>query len=176
MKKLFLLRHAETLPGDPGGSDRDRRLTPQGEEDAAALGRYMKQHHYIPDIVFCSPATRTQQTLECVLQSFDVKMVDYPGKIYDGSMNNLLMMIQSADDEFESLLLVGHNPVIHQLAAKMAAERSAAAQMNRLAAGYAPGTLCVYLCPRARWMDVQPGENVLTHLAAPGDYNPLRNK
>ena len=167
MKKLYILRHAEALPG---GNDKERVLSPKGKQDALALGRVMKEKNYVPDFVLCSPAVRTRQTLEEVLKSLGDPITDYPGTIYNGTHSNLMMMIQATKDHYNSLLVVGHNPVVHELTALLAAQSSSASLMNKLAMGYRPGTLSAFECPQEEWMHIQSGNNTLTDFLEPPDY------
>jgi phosphohistidine phosphatase len=162
MKRLYILRHALTAPSGDGG-DRERKLTDQGLQDARHLGETMKAKGYMPEFVLCSPVTRTRQTLEQVLESLGKIQTEFAKGIYEGGFGELISLTQGADDKFSSLLIVGHNPSIHQFAASFARE-DASAEINRLALGYAPGTLTVLDVPRASWKDLQPGENTLVDL------------
>ena len=169
MKTLYLLRHAMAMPSD-GKSDSARKLAPQGKDDALALGHVMKTKSYAPDCVLCSPSIRTRETLESITESLGDLNAEFPDKIYDGTRGDLLAFIQSTDDKHDSLLVVGHNPGIHELAAILALEDSATL-MNRLAGGYKPGSLCRLECPIDSWAAIQPAENMLKDFLEPLDYN-----
>jgi phosphohistidine phosphatase len=161
MKRLMILRHAHTEPASEGG-DRERKLTPKGLEDARALGETMKTKDYIPDFILCSPVTRTRQTLDQILEGIGKIQTEYEKVIYEGGYSELIELVRGADDACEALLIVGHNPAIHQFAASMAREDHEL--MNKLSMGYAPATLTVLDVPRARWADLQPGENKILDL------------
>jgi phosphohistidine phosphatase len=168
MKRLYILRHAETSPAGEGG-DRERKLTPQGLEDARILGETMQERGYVPDFILCSPVTRTRQTLDQILASLGKIQSEFEKTIYEGGYNELMNLVQNVDDACTSLLLVGHNPSIHQFAASLA--HDSGEMMNRLSMGYAPATLTVLDVPRASWADVQPGENKLVDLMESAQYN-----
>ncbi len=161
MKKLFILRHALTFPAS-GLSDRERALTPEGIGDARNLGDAMKQKNYVPDFVFCSPVTRTRQTLENVLEALGTIETQFKPVIYEGGYPELVELVQGAPAAKNALLLVGHNPSIHQFAANMAGNGEAPL-LNNLTAGYPPGTLTVLGIP-GEWRDLTPGENKLIDL------------
>ncbi|MGB4107290.1 MAG: histidine phosphatase family protein [Alphaproteobacteria bacterium] len=161
MKRLLILRHAQAGPASEG-SDRERKLTTQGMEDASALGERMKAENYIPDFILCSPVTRTQQTLDGVLGSLGKIQTEFEKTIYEGGYGELLSLVRGVDDSCMTLLLIGHNPAIHQFAASLALEEGEF--INRLAFGYAPATLTVLDVPRASWRDLQPGENKISDL------------
>jgi phosphohistidine phosphatase len=165
MKTLFILRHAEAA-SERGEGDFARALTPRGIDAAAALGRVMTERGYAPDFVLCSPARRTMQTLENVIQSIKRPAIEYDRKIYETGHAGLMSLIQNFNDIYDSAMIVGHNPAIHQLAANMALDDSGLF-IQGLAAGYAPGTLTVLSCPRARWADVMFAENKITDLIVP---------
>lgn len=162
MKTLYLLRHAEAAP-DKGGGDFERNLTHNGTLDAAALGRVMASKNYRPALALCSSAKRTQQTLGGVLESIDIGAVRYDKAIYHATTQDLLSIIHGIDDKYTSALIVGHNPVIHEMAAMLARDEKPDLS-SQLARGYPPGTLSVLSCPRGAWRDLQRGENRLDDL------------
>ena len=67
MRELILLRHAHAEPPAPGQEDFDRPLSLQGQAEAEAAGRWLKEHGYTPDRVVCSTARRTRETTEQAL-------------------------------------------------------------------------------------------------------------
>jgi phosphohistidine phosphatase len=161
MKRLMILRHAQTAPAGEGG-DRERKLTPQGLEDARMLGETMKAKNYVPDFILCSPVTRTRQTLDQIAATLGKIQTEFQKVIYEGGYDEILSLVRSVDDSCMALLVVGHNPAIHQFAASMAREDHDL--MNSLSSGYAPATLTVLDVPRASWADLQPGENSIIDL------------
>lgn len=168
MKRLFLLRHAEA-PGSYDLPDHERGLSDKGHKDSRALGQFLVKGDYTLDHVLCSSATRTKMTLDGVLQSFENHPpVDYSHALYQGSTGDYLAAVQGLDDGHEAALVVGHNPVIHALAAMLAADNGAAYQ--QLLMRYSPGSLTVLDCPRKSWAALQPAENVLRDFVAPDSY------
>lgn len=122
-RTLVLLRHAkaETPAGD---RDIDRRLSARGQADAAAAGAWLGAQGHLPDLVICSPARRTRQTWHAVAVALaeaapqpPAPTVRYERAVYDGSVDDLLRLVQSVPEEASSLLLIGHNPTISQLVA-----------------------------------------------------------
>lgn len=163
MKRLYLLRHALTLPTAPGGRDFERVLAPQGETDARALGMVMAEKSYHPQLIYCSPTQRTQRT--CALIQMQGEVVTQP-IIYEGGRSDILALIQNTPADVQSLLVVGHNPSMYELAALLAGE-DPSDFLHQLASGYKPGMLCVFDCPRAAWSDLQRGENKLIDILLP---------
>ncbi len=118
MRQLILLRHAHAVPAADGQSDEDRALSPQGLAEAQSAGRWLAAQSLVPDRVLCSPARRTRETLEAVLETLGyVEQRLEPG-IYEGTAGTLAGLAD-ANREAERLLLVGHNPGLERLAALM---------------------------------------------------------
>ncbi len=165
MKKLYILRHAQTEPAGNGG-DRERELTAPGIQDARAIGKTMKSKNFIPDFVLCSPATRTRQTLDKILETLGPVQTEFARVIYEGGYNELLELVRNTDDACDAILIVGHNPAIHQFAASMAEEDCNPA-LGKLNLSYAPGTLTVLNVPHENWASLSHGQNRLVDLIAP---------
>lgn len=166
-KRLFLLRHAMALSQGNDG-DSGRSLAPKGLEDAQALGRMMVQNGYVPDVVLCSSAVRTRQTLSEALPDFaDAKIVDI---LYNGSVGDYLYEIQKIDDTHQNILMIAHNPCIYELVILLAAQGHDSV-MQRLSEGYSPASLSIIHCECDKWADIQPAVNELVGLSNPMDYN-----
>lgn len=175
LKRLMLLRHAQALPAN-GGQDFDRPLSPKGLEDAQALGVTLRRRGLIPDYILCSSAKRTQQTChEALLNSSEHKIhTGFTKAIYHASRGELFHLLQSVENEPQSVLLVGHNPTIYELAAMMAAQGSEPL-LGRLNNGYQPASLSVFEVQIDRWADLDPEKSRLVEFMEPLDYNaPLR--
>ena len=166
MRQIFVLRHAQALSSG-GLSDRERKLSPKGLDDARALGVLMRAKGYQPDLALCSPAVRTRETLDCVLEALEAPKIDYIENIYNGSLDDYLALLQNVHSEFDRVLIVGHNPIIHALAANLALD-DGSAEAGRLTMGYAPGTLTVLEFAGDRWSDLVHYENKVQDLIAPG--------
>ena len=121
MRRLMLLRHAKTENDAPSGRDQDRRLDERGRKDAAAIGGWMAAHPPFPDLVLVSTAVRSEQTWDIVLEAMSgagprpkVKLMD---ELYAADLPDLLRIIHAAAaQDPKRLLLVGHNPGLHELA------------------------------------------------------------
>ena len=117
MRRLLLLRHAKADRSVPGGSDRERPLIERGRKDAAKLGDYMAGHALVPDRVLVSPAARTTETWKFAAKAFKPApastMVE---KLYDATQHAILAAIKDAPAKAHTLLVIGHNPGLHELA------------------------------------------------------------
>tara|TARA_R110002072_G_scaffold75666_8_gene177990 strand:+ start:442 stop:999 length:558 start_codon:yes stop_codon:yes gene_type:complete len=167
-KRLFILRHQQAL--NNGDSDKTRHLSPKGKEDAIALGVAMKRANYTPDLILCSPALRTKQTLEGLAQHIKCDEIETPDILYSGSTGDYLYEIQKISDDYNDVLILAHNPSIYELVILLAAQGPDAAQ-HRLSEGYSPGSLSVIECASDKWAKIQPVENTLRQIISPIDYN-----
>jgi phosphohistidine phosphatase len=119
MRRLLLLRHAKTERAAPGERDRDRKLMQRGRVDAPIIGAYMARHRLIPDLAVVSPAARTVETWELIAPAFAKKprmLTDE--RIYNAGTETLVELIRETPDA-RTLLVVGHNPGLHDLATQL---------------------------------------------------------
>lgn len=117
-KKLYLVRHAKTEEGSSEMLDFDRELTSRGMQDATRLGRYYSTKEIIPDVVLSSDATRARATAELIASQmgYELSRIHLNHGIYDASVRTLFQLITQLKDEWESVMIVGHNPVMNYLA------------------------------------------------------------
>ncbi len=128
MRRLMLLRHAKTERAELGARDRDRELTKRGRSDAQAIGAYMARHGLVPDLALVSPATRARETWTLAADYFaPAPKAVGEERIYNASADNLLALITETG-RTRSLLLVGHNPGLHDVAVALVASGDAAAR------------------------------------------------
>jgi phosphohistidine phosphatase len=107
MRTLLLLRHATTEGVRPGYPDSARRLTPEGEQQAAAVGEHLAGHGTRLDVVLCSPATRVRQTVAALQVSAPVVVID---ALYEAGSDEIIDMVRTLDDVVEQALVVAHAP------------------------------------------------------------------
>ena len=117
MRRLILFRHAKAEASEPGMKDRDRVLVERGRKDAAKIGAYMAGHGIIPDKVVISPAARTQETWKHAASAFRPSPAAMSVEaIYDATPHALLAIIKVSPTPAHTLLIVGHNPGLHEVA------------------------------------------------------------
>lgn len=165
MRRLLLLRHA-TYAAAPGRTD--PALSEAGLAEAAAVGRYLlAQDRLLPDLVLCSAAQRARQTRDILL---DAAGIAPAGEIDDavtrGDEGVLLSRLREIPDGYETVLVVGHNPTIHNLARALA-RRGPDEARARLARAYAPATLAVLEFGAATWDEAGRSDALLRTLYHP---------
>jgi phosphohistidine phosphatase len=117
MRRLILFRHAKAEPSEPGMEDRARVLTERGRKDAAKIGAYMASHALVPDRVVLSPAARTQETWKYAAKSFRPSPAAMSSEqLYDATPHAIFAVVKEAPASAHSLMLVAHNPGLHEVA------------------------------------------------------------
>ncbi|WP_018654076.1 SixA phosphatase family protein [Actinomadura flavalba] len=110
MSTLLVLRHAKAADG-AGLADADRPLTERGRRDAAATGDWLRAQGLVPDAVLCSAAVRTRETAAALNLGTAVTFDD---GIYQSDAAALLRIVRE-EGSGGTLLVIGHNPTVHQL-------------------------------------------------------------
>ncbi len=114
MRRLMLLRHAKA--GPPGSPDIDRPLAARGREAAPRIAAHLAEEQLLPDLVLVSPSQRTRETWGLVQPLLGDTEAKFESRIYEASADNLLKLIRSVGPETRTLMVVGHNPGIQDLA------------------------------------------------------------
>jgi phosphohistidine phosphatase len=121
MRRLMLLRHAKTERAGPGEPDRDRKLMKRGRNDAPIVGAYMAHHGLIPDLALVSSAVRAQETWKLVGEAFDeFPRTQTEERIYNANPRKLFEVL-AEPRKSRKLLIVGHNPSLHEFALQLIA-------------------------------------------------------
>jgi phosphohistidine phosphatase len=121
MRHLMLLRHAKTERAKPGERDRDRKLMKRGRADVPIIGAYMAHHALSPDLALVSPAARAQETWDLLAAAFNkVPRVETDDRLYNASPQKLFEIV-GAPRKVRKLLVVGHNPSLHEFALQLIA-------------------------------------------------------
>jgi phosphohistidine phosphatase len=119
-RRLVLLRHAKSAW--PDLPDHDRPLAGRGRGDAPAIGRWLRETGCVPDLVWCSTASRAAQTWQLAAAELGADPpVSYQPRLYRATGGELADLIREAPAATATLLLVGHNPGIQELALTLAA-------------------------------------------------------
>jgi phosphohistidine phosphatase len=123
MKTLLVLRHAKSSWKFPDLPDHDRPLNRRGKRDALRMGRLLKEKGLIPDLVISSSATRARDTASAV-----AKHSGYKGKkfkfesLYAAPPAAYLALLRDIADNYQRVLIVGHNPGVEELIEKLTGE------------------------------------------------------
>jgi phosphohistidine phosphatase len=123
MKKLLLLRHAKSSWEDASLPDFERPLNERGLRAAPLIGKFMRERKIRPDLVICSPAKRTRETIALVLEAagFETE-IRYDERIYEASLASLVEIVAQVEDDKAEIMLVGHNPGFENLLERLTGE------------------------------------------------------
>jgi len=171
MRRLMLLRHAKTETDAPSGRDQDRRLDDRGRHDAAEIGGWMARHPPFPDSVLVSPAVRARQTWEmawaAMQDSVPQPQVELLPELYGADPSQLLQSIRAASaTDSQRLMIVGHNPGMHELALALAGSGDAAGR-HALADNLPTSGLAIFDFAVDDWADVAFRRGRLVRFVSP---------
>lgn len=120
MRQLMLLRHAKSSWDDPKLSDHARPLNTRGRQAASTMRDRMRELGLAPDLVLVSSARRTLQTLEALSPWDDQPLIEPMDSLYLASAPQLFAVLNTVPETVRSVLLIGHNPGLHELALSLA--------------------------------------------------------
>lgn len=170
MRQVWLLRHAKSSWDAPGIPDEDRPLAPRGVRAAAAMSAHLSSAGIHPALVLCSSGLRARQTLAAVVASLgsELEVRIEPG-LYTFEAEVVLERLRQVDDAVVSVMVVGHNPALQDLALMLAPggpERSAVAEK------LPTGALVGIDVPGGSWASLAPGAGAISRFVTPRSLEP----
>lgn len=167
MRRLLLFRHAKSSWGTPGLRDFDRSLAPRGVKAAARMGRYLTESNLLPDLVLCSSAQRTRQTIKLALEAAGIQpQVRFEDSLYHDGPAAVMSLLASVDADVETVMVVGHNPTIAECAIELAAPGTAGLQ-TAISTKFPTAALAVLEFPGDDWTSVERGSAELKAFVKP---------
>ena len=161
--RLLLIRHAQAADAPV---DRDRPLTERGAARAVAIGSWLERGGYVPDRVVVSPAVRAVQTWEAAGSVAPDLTPTVDQRIYVNTLEAVLETITETSDDVRTLIVVGHNPSIGELAFALDDGEGDPAAQRSLHAGFPTGAVAVFRAVTA-WSGLAPGGVTLEDFAVP---------
>ncbi len=171
MRQLLLLRHAKSSWDERDTPDHDRPLNRRGQQAAAAMRTAMEGLGLAPDVVLVSTSRRTLQTLESLEPWAETPVVDHLSALYLASAPAILTAIQEVGAMARSVLVVGHNPGLHDLAMLLVGAQAASfdnADIRRLSEGF-PSCALAEFTITGPWQELHEGGGRLTRFLVPRD-------
>jgi phosphohistidine phosphatase len=167
MLTLSLLRHAKSSWKNPTLADRDRPLATRGETDAPVMGKAMAERGIDPDLVLCSSARRTRDTLALVLPELKVEpKVVYDDALYHATPAEMLDMLHAIQPGANRVMLVGHNPEIQSFALDLVGS-GPKHYRDRLREKYPTAGLAVINFASGLWSSIAVNSGTLTLFLTP---------
>jgi phosphohistidine phosphatase len=169
MPSLSLLRHAKSSWKDPTIPDRDRPLNSRGKVEAPLMGKAMARHGLVPDLVLCSTARRTRDTLDLVLPELTAEpKIVYEDDLYHQPPEEMLEIVHQVATPVSHVLLVGHNPELHSLALDLIGSGPKHLR-DRLEEKYPTAGLVVLRFLTGNWKDIAVNSGKLELFLTPKD-------
>ncbi|MET0576833.1 MAG: histidine phosphatase family protein [Mesorhizobium sp.] len=169
LKSLLLLRHAKSSRDNLALDDFDRPLAERGREAAPAIGAELASRRWLPEAVLVSPAKRTRQTWALVAAELPAApKAMFAKPLYMASPEQLLQRIRKVVETRQTLLVIGHNPGIEELALQLAGSGSDRNALAGISEKFPTAALARFAFD-GRWADLSAGEAKLTHFLRPRD-------
>ncbi len=169
MLTLCLLRHAKSSWKNPVLPDRERPLATRGINDAPLMGKAMAEREIDPDLVLCSSARRTRDTLDLVLPELRVEpKVVYEDSLYHARPETMLEMLQGLAPGANRVMLVGHNPELQAFALDLVGS-GAKHLRERLMTKFPTAALAVITFAAGLWKSVTVNSGTLNLFLVPRD-------
>lgn len=172
MLRLLLLRHAKAEQ-DSGEGDFARALTARGRNDAAKMGHALDTHAHIPDFILCSSAKRTVETFELLVPELAKPPgVEFLKGLYLAPSKKIFEFVRSTPENTKSLMVIGHNPGMEDLAIRLCRKPASKAEAERgevLREKFPTCALAVLDFDGDAWSKLEPGSGALTDFLRPKD-------
>ena len=168
MLTLALLRHAKSSKDNPAIDDFNRPLNPRGQAAAPESGKTLKQLGFQPDLILCSPARRTRETLDLALPQMMGPMpaITFDPALYHATAAHHMATVRAAPSQASRILIVGHNPGLYGLALILTgtADDKILARLNE---GFPTAAIAILEFDAAAWRDIAAASGKLTHFITP---------
>ncbi|HVC52375.1 MAG TPA: histidine phosphatase family protein [Stellaceae bacterium] len=160
MHRLHLLRHAKSS-WDDAVDDHERNLNRRGRDEATRVGKHLPMATGSLDLVLCSTARRAVETMGLVLARFapPPRSVSENG-LYLAGADKLLQRLARLDEDDHAVLVIGHNPGLHELALALASPASP--RFDALAGSKFPTAVRASFKIAGPWSSLDRGPHELT--------------
>lgn len=160
-RKLYLIRHSYAEEGR-GKKDIERNLTHEGQSTVRALGRYLINQEFNPDVILCSTSERTKETGLNLVEELEIneQILNFKEVIYNASVRELLEVLAEVPNEYKSVAIIGHNPTI-----TFFAEYLSGAAIGNMS----PCGMVSIKIPKLKWNEVSQGTCIFESYYHPND-------
>lgn len=169
MKTLILMRHAKSAWDDPHQKDIDRPLSTRGRKAASRMGEWLAGEGYRPDVVLCSPARRTRDTLELLRPHLPKSaIVEFVAALYMAAPREMLTEVGKVPAAVQTVMLLGHNPGMASLAGLLAGSGDEKA-LGAMHGKFPTAAIAMLGFNIAKWSEVVPESGILRAFMRPRD-------
>jgi phosphohistidine phosphatase len=155
MKTIVFIRHAKAAEGTTDISDKDRPLDAHGIAAIKQQKRLMRDLDCAPDVVLCSSARRASETYQTMNDAgmLSAHRVEHTDELYMAAAPKIFQLIKTQRNDFSQLMVIGHNPGLHQLVLALAGEGNEA-HLSDLARTFPTFSVAVLSFDANRWDDI----------------------
>lgn len=168
MHQLLLLRHAKSSWDDTSLPDRERPLNKRGRRSAAAMREALRSLGLAPDVILVSPSRRTRETLAALEPWDETPLVETIEGLYLATAPQLLDVVRDVGETVRSLMLIGHNPGMHEFGVSLAGKSSTNDAAVHLADTFPTGALAEFAVATP-WRQLGAGGGHLVRFLRPRD-------
>ena len=144
MDRLILMRHGKAERDSKSGEDFDRKLTDRGVRESAAMAANLADLGLVPDIALVSAAQRTRETWAAAQGAFPACAARLERSLYLAEERLVRELAEAAGESSRTVMVVGHNPGMHELALRLALGGEASPiQTNKLRGRFPTATVVV---------------------------------
>lgn len=161
MKTLILMRHAKS-DWSLGMEDHDRILNARGKNNAVEMGDWLRVNATVPDVALVSDAMRTQETWGLLGLQAEVSFLH---KLYHATAGDMLELLKTM--ESDTVMLLGHNPDIAELANRLIIEPPADHTFEQ----YPTCATSIITFAVDNWQNITPATGTLTAFQTPRALN-----
>ncbi|ABK44056.1 putative phosphohistidine phosphatase, SixA [Magnetococcus marinus MC-1] len=174
-RELILLRHAKSAWDTDAPTDFERPLAKRGRRDAPRMGRWMAKQGIQPDLVICSPAERTKQTMVFIAKEMGIKkkILLWDDRVYGASLEDLLLVLNGVSKSAMRVMLVGHNPGLELLLSFLVGPDK---QGSIYGFGLIKTSTLVQLSMPDQWQDLAVGCAQVQQIMSPKDFKDKKDK
>lgn len=171
--RLLLMRHAKSSWNDAPEADFDRTLSGRGRRACRLMADYMNAHALLPDLILCSSAQRTRETLAGLVTAFshDHRIL-LTRRLYDTSQSDGHETIRNHGGTAKTLMLIGHNPSVQQMALDLAIEGDPA-QLAAIETKYPTAALTVLDFEVNNWSELRSQMGRILNFVRPRDIDQI---
>lgn len=163
MLTLALLRHAKSSWNDPAQDDFDRALNERGVMTGPLCGKALGDAGFAPDMILCSTAKRTRETLDLALPEMPLDhapKIQLDDRLYLASATTIVEVIRDMPASHPNLLVIGHNPGLHEVALMLAGSGDTG-RLETLHEKFPTAAIALLKFERVRWRDIRAGDGRL---------------
>jgi phosphohistidine phosphatase len=167
VRLLLLLRHAKSSWADPTIPDHDRPLAPRGRRAARRIAAHLQAQAIRPELVLCSSARRARETLDALTRALGHGMdVQVSDDLYGADSTDLLERLRGVHEGIALVMVVAHNPGLHDLAIELVGDGDEAA-VSQLHAKFPTAALATLDLGPTGWDQLRPGQAYLSSVVLP---------